>query len=188
MVRFHAVALMLVVACASSGPGGEQTHACLGDALLAPGRAGAIVVGMPIDSVASVCPIARRVVSPEYEAEILFIPVEADTLRVWTRASRVDWIDVSSPRYRTADSLGVAESGLRLLRLPDLGGGPGDGNDIYVLHSRAKQVCGLSFVMDRQSSESLAGTKNIRDDLAALRPEPTIVAVWVGGPSNCMGG
>ena len=107
---------------------------------------GPIRLGMSVDSIKALCHVVRDTVQrglegmPERTMIVAFPPdmVEAEIVdgRLWR-------LDITSPAFRTSDSLGVGSTLSEFLRLDHLQGLVGEG--ILVLIS--KQHCGLSFVL-----------------------------------------
>jgi hypothetical protein len=165
---------------------------CGGDFALAPGRAGAIVVGMPADSARSLCRILREWHVAEYSSAILVASVGSDSIRIWTGQGKVDWLDITVPHYKTADGIGVGSRVDALLRHGSLSGGFGDGLDVFVLHTTSGPLCGLSFQIDAATATAmLQFTRNrldssgIRRAFEAIGTSGRVVAVWVLAPRRC---
>ena len=122
---------------------------------------------MSIDSVKLLCPGAVDTVTF----------AEGDTIRVLVYADRSDSILVypsgrvagtmwlTSPLFRTVDSLGAGIILGRILSLPGLLGGYGEGD--YYLYSERGAGCGLSFRLD-DATASKIGTREVSPEL--LRP------------------
>ena len=134
-----------------------------GDNVIRNQSIGRLRIGMSIDSLKKQCLVVLDTIlhglegMAERRATVAFPPntVEAEIVddRVWR-------IDVESPAFRTADSLGVGSSVADLLRRDNPDGGTGEGP--FWLISR--KHCGLSY----QLSGALPAGPNRRWDRKAL--------------------
>jgi hypothetical protein len=141
--------------------------------------AGPIRVGMSVDSIKTLCHVARDTVQrglegmPERRIIVAFPPdmVEAEIVdgRLWR-------LDITSPAFRTTDSLGVGSTLSEFLRLDQLQGLVGEG--VLVLIS--KQHCGLSFMLHGGIPEG--GMQNwTKDALSKLPASSKVEKVYVFG-------
>jgi hypothetical protein len=115
-----------------------------GDKVIRAQSVGLLSIGMTIDSLKEKCRLVTDTIQPgpegmtERRGTVAFPPdfVEAEIVdgRVWR-------IDVDSPVFRTADSLGVGSSVSDLLRDDDPNGGTGEGAFFVI----SRKHCGLSY-------------------------------------------
>ena len=115
---------------------------------------------MSIDSVKILCP----------EAVDTFTMAEGETLRVLVYADKADSILVypsgnvagtmwvTSAAFRTVDSLGAGIPLSRILPLPGLTGGYGEGD--FYLFAEQGSACGLSFRLDDETATKV-GTRRV---------------------------
>jgi hypothetical protein len=128
----------------TSTPARGQTGNGCGDAVLGDERVGMVRIGASVASVTSQCRVLRDTVQPggegttERRITVFFLP---DSVEATIVDDRVWRIDVTSPRIRTSDSLGVGSSLGDLLRFGDAQGAAGEGR-FFVL---SPSHCGLSF-------------------------------------------
>jgi hypothetical protein len=118
-----------------------------GDSLLREGGIGKLRIGVSVDFVKSQCRVVKDTVQPgaegltERRITVAFLrdSVEAEIVdgKVWR-------IDVSSPAFRTSDSLGVGSSIPEVLRNDQPDGGYGE-EGFYVI---SRNHCGFSYLMD----------------------------------------
>jgi hypothetical protein len=112
-------------------------------------RAGAIRLGMHVDSVKRLCQVIRDTTHmPEgMPQRVIVIAAGGDTLRSWvTDSGRVLNVIVESPHFMTPDSLRVGVPLGRLLGYPGITGAYGEGP--FYVFSDAPAICGLSFEID----------------------------------------
>ena len=134
---------------------------------------------MRADSLAARCRIiAKRLVS-EYARTVYEVRIGADTALVWESGGAVDLISIDSPVHRTIDSLGVGTSAARLLHLPGVAGGAGDGD--YVLYTRTGPHCGLSFHLDPQTSEMMSSVRGDAIRMLEMRGAGVVTAISIRG-------
>lgn len=158
-----------------------RTSRCDESGALAPSRVGPLRVGMSLDSVRKVCVVTSDIAVAEYRARLLRVPAGPDTIQVWSYGRVIDWMEVPSPLFRTSDSLGVGVRIGQLLRLPDLTGGVGDGDDAYVVYARSGPVCGLSFWLDATTARAMAGATDVRAGLTPHSASGYVRSVDVRG-------
>lgn len=151
---------------ASTAPPPLPELSC-GEKTIADQGIGKLRIGVSVDSLAKRCPVLTDTVQPgpegttERRVTVAFAPDRVDAEIVDGRVWR---IDVESPAFRTADSLGVGSSVADVLRRDDPEGGAGEG--AFYLISRAH--CGLSY----QLSGGIPASVNRRWDKAALSTLP----------------
>jgi hypothetical protein len=133
-----AVALFLALACGPDGSAVEPPLLITGDS----------VAGVSVRSSHAVLARVARIVRDTVEEGIEAIPesiavlvVRGDTLRAVIDSGRVYRLTVTSPRFRTSDSLGVGTSLARLLRLPNAFALTGEG----AVWLQAPSHCGIAF-------------------------------------------
>lgn len=161
--------------------GAQPTSACNRTGLLSPNGIGGLLIGMPEDSAARVCPVVGRTPVREYDVTILAIRVGADTVRAFVREGRISWIEVETPRIRTIDSVGVGSSATLLLHLTDLSAGPGDGTNTFALSPRSGRLCGLTFWLDAATAAMLNAARGDRLRLLGMRGGGVITQVDIHG-------
>lgn len=140
-----------------------------------------MVIGMTPDSLSRVCRIVAQRRAPEYELTIIDVLVGVDTVRAFEQRGRIAWIEVSSPRFRTADSLGVGSSAASILHLPDVTGGAGDGTDTFALSPRSGPHCGLTFWLDGRTAEMLNAARGDRLRLLGMRGGGAVTQIDIHG-------
>lgn len=114
---------------------------------------GALRIGLAIDSVRASCSVlsdTTRLASEGQLARFIVVAFERDTLEAEIVNGRVWRIEVLSPRFRTADSLGVGTPLSRLLALRNPRGLTGEGQ-LFVASS---EQCGLSFRLSDNGSSA----------------------------------
>ena len=156
---------------ASTAPPPLPKLSC-GDKVIAEQGIGKLRIGMSVDSLNKQCPVLRDTIQPgpegttERRVTVAFAPdvVDAEIVdgKVWR-------IDVESPAFRTADSLGVGSSVAEVLRRDDPNGGVGEGAFFLI----SKKHCGLSY----QLSGGIPAGANRRWDKAALATLPASMEV-----------
>jgi hypothetical protein len=140
---------------------------------------------MPVDSVRLLCPVARETEVKEYATRLLVVPIATDSLFVWTTDRVVDRIEITSPRFRTVDSLGVGSPLARLQMLPGADAGVGDGSDVVMIYTSAGDACGLSFRLDAPTAERLSRQGDVRAATLSFSGGGHIIAVNVLGRRRC---
>jgi hypothetical protein len=163
----------------------RKGDACVADGRLSPTRVGAVRIGMTTDSVRLLCPIARETYVEEYRARVLVVPIATESLVVWTANRVVERIEVTSPRFRTVDSLGVGSPLSLLQRLQGVDAGVGDGSDVVMIYTSAGNACGLSFRLDAPSAEILSRQRDVRAATLSFRGGGHIIEVNVLGRRKC---
>ena len=164
----------------------QRTEAtCVADGLLSPLRVGAVRLGISADSVRLLCPVARETDIKEYFARVLVVPIASESLFVWTTHGVVERIEVTSPRFRTVDSLGVGSPLARLQRLTGMDAGVGDGSDVVMIYTSSGNACGLSFRVDEATAETLSHQRDVRAATLAYRGDGHIIEVGVLGRIRC---
>jgi hypothetical protein len=157
---------------ASAAPPPALPELSCGDKAITDQGIGKLRIGMSVDSLGKQCPVRTDTIQPgpegttERRVTVAFAPdlVDAEIVdgRVWR-------IDVESPAFRTADSLGVGSSVAEVLRRDDPEGAAGEG--AFYLISRTH--CGLSY----QLSGGIPARVNHRWDKAALSTLPASMEV-----------
>lgn len=124
-----------------------------GEAILRDEGIGKLRIGAPFDSIVGSCPVMRDTTMigaegmPSRRIYLLFLAdsvgtkVVADTVGAEVVNDRVWRISVTSPRIRTADSLGVGTPLSRLLQLKNPRGMSGEGKFFVA----SPDHCGMSF-------------------------------------------
>lgn len=175
-----AVTLVAGHALAQSAPSREP--ACDRAGTISAKGIGPLRIGMTIDSLARTCGVVERRYSSANTTREYAIRVGTDTLTVYETNGRVDLIQTTSAIHRTRDSLGVGSTLARLLMLPDIDGGPGDGTDRYEVHATSGEHCGIIFWLDAATAEILGRTKgNVARALGMRGGNGVVVEVSVRG-------
>ena len=143
-------------------------------------RVGALRLGMPADSVRSVCAVARDTTEmPEGQAtRVLVVATAGDTLRATIEAGKIYSVVVESPRFRVADSLHAGMPLSRLLGFPKLTGGRGE-YGLYVW-SDEPPLCGISFLVDFPGRDPMIRPVN-RESLQPYASSARITQALVRG-------
>jgi hypothetical protein len=133
---------------------------------------GELLVGRTVDSVKRLCHVVSDTTELGGEGlptRIMRVALSHDSVEAEIDSGRVWRIEVASPKFRTADSLGVGTSLERLLLLREPRGLGAEGAVFFV----SSQHCGLSF----QLSENGSGAPPENWDRAALAllPRSTVV-------------
>jgi hypothetical protein len=121
----------------------SQDLSC-GNKLIDGESVGELRIGMSIDSLGEYCHVKRDTVQPgpegttERRVTVAFPPALVDAEIVEGRVWR---IDIKSPAFRTADSLGVGSSVRDVLRRDEADGAAGEGA-FYLI---SLKHCGLSY-------------------------------------------
>jgi hypothetical protein len=148
MSRRWIAALLLAAGCGHGEAArvSDTTATRAVDAQLSGDRVGPV----PVSAGASAATLARfaRVVRDTEELgsegipeSVFVLVVHSDTVRAVHDSGRIYRLDVSSPAFRTMDSLGVGTTLARLLREPGVYAGTGEGA-VYV---GTPHHCGMSF-------------------------------------------
>jgi hypothetical protein len=133
---------------------------------------GELLVGRSVDSVKRLCQVVSD--TTELGAEgmptrIMRVAFSHDSVEAEIDSGRVWRIEVASPTFRTADSLGVGTSLEQLLLLKEPRGLGGEGAVFLV----SSQHCGLSFQLSESGSD--APPENWDRAALALLPRSTVV-------------
>ena len=150
---------------------GTPARVCGGTTITGAGL-GDLRIGMSVASVHSVCRVvgdATRLASEGQTARFLAVEFPRDTVDAEVVDGEVWRIEVVSPSFRTADSLGVGTPLSRLLELRDARGITGEGQ-LFVI---SPVHCGLSFRLSDNGS-SARSQKWDRAGLSRL-PSGTVV-------------
>jgi len=177
------------IACARGGASrdGDSSvpRACAGGGGILDGNhVGTLRIGMSIDSAKILCPTAVDTV--EYmEGErvpVLIATLAGDSIRIYTQGSAIRTIWLGSPAFQTRDSLRVSIPLGRVLDLPSLAGGFGEGV-FYVYDDRPTgPACGMSFQLDRATARKLVGVRRpLRETLRPYAESGRIIGVLVRG-------
>lgn len=161
-----------------------ETDKCDRGGSLSAHGVGPVRIGMTFDSLSRACRLldAGRFV-PEHSSTVHAVRVGADTVSVWVQNGKIIWIEIDSPVHRTRDSLGVGTSVERLLAIPDIAGGPADGNREYVVYARSGELCGLAFWLDEKTSAAMAVVRGDFPRILAMRGGGgVVVRIDVRGP------
>lgn len=121
--------------------------ACGSERVLTAEGVGALRVGLPLDSLRRVCEVVSDTVdargregSPEHR---VVVRIAEDLVEATVENGRISRIAVASPRFRTADSIGVG-TGAPALRLGSFQVAIGEGNVALIGENR----CGVSFLLE----------------------------------------
>lgn len=137
----------------ATGSGEFEPPLSCGEEILRDEGIGKLRIGTPFDSIAGSCPVMRDTTMigaegmPARKVYLLFLAdsigakVVADTVEAEVVNDRVWRISVTSPRFRTADSLGVGTPLSRLLQLKNPRGMTGEGKFFVA----SPDHCGMSF-------------------------------------------
>lgn len=149
-------------------------------------RVGALRIGMTADSVKLLCTVVRDTIEDAegMPARVLLVAIGEDTLRVSVDRDVVRTIWLRSPRFQTADSLGVGASLARLLKFPEIFGGYGEGPSLFVYPNR--EICGLSFQLDDSTSRAYRARGRVtKQTLAPFAQSAKVIGVIVIGTGDC---
>lgn len=186
--RYVAAALVLVAACSGSRePEASDTSSapvpCAGGGgILAGDRVGTLRLGMSLDSAKVLCPAGIDTVQYD-EGERIRVLLAAsgpDTIIASVNDGTVGTLWTTSPAFVTADSMRAGSALSRLLRLPSLTGGSGEGR--FYLWNEGEEECGMSFLLDESTARRLQRVSRVT--VETLRPFATtgrITAVLVRG-------
>ena len=158
----------LVVLCIAS-IAQAQSAPCDRPGVLGPRGIGLIAIGMTSDSLARVCRVVGQRKVAEYDLSVIDVRIGSDTVRAFARQGRIEWLEITSPRFRTSDSIGVGSSAAAILDFPDVTGGPGDGTDTYAVWSKSGAHCGLTFWLDGRTAAMLNAARGDRLRLLGMR-------------------
>lgn len=167
----------LIISC--TAPGARVQPA--GQILLSGDSIGPVPSGVTRLALSRFATIARDTVEEGLEAipeSVTVVVVAGDTLRVAVDGGRAYRLSVSSPRFRTTDSLGPGIPLARLLREPGLFALTGEGA-VYV---QSPRHCGLSFHLSE--SGALADSPD-SVGAAALRTLPARTTVDAVSAFGC---
>lgn len=166
----------LAVACSGprdSTPAKTVERRCGNDRTLTGQGIGDLRVGATVNEVRALCDVLRDTIlasavegGPEHR---LLVRLDEDTVAATVDGGRVWRIEVRSPRFRTADSLGVGSSVAELTRQPVEYIGYGEGGP-FVSVSRH---CGLSL--------RLTGVRGFARTLSEVPPEARVDLILVLG-------
>jgi len=170
--------LFLLLAPAAHAQG---TAECDRAQVLSAAGIGTLRIGITRDSLHRVCHVVRSRQGADYQVTIHDVRVGSDTVRVFERQGRVEWIEVDSPRFRTGDSLGAGTPAVTILNLPDVHGGPGDGTNTFALSPRSGVHCGLTFWLDPRTAEMLNAARGDRLRLLGMRGGGIVTQVDIHG-------
>ncbi|MES2179897.1 MAG: hypothetical protein V4550_18695 [Gemmatimonadota bacterium] len=158
-------------------------RACGGDSSLLDGdHAGALRLGMPLDSAMALCPSARDTVTLDEgeRVRVLSNSDRGDTLVVRIVSDRIHSIIVRSRRFHTNDSLRAGTPVARLLSIPALTGGAGEG--AFYVWSDDKSVCGMSFRLDDRTADAMFRIRHVtRRTLEPFAGAGYVTAILVRG-------
>ncbi len=162
----------------TSEAGSAQAGACSDTRLRGEGI-GALRIGAPLDSVKSDCRVLRDTTLTAAEgmpAQKLTVEIAGETVEAEVVEGKVWRISVRSPRFQTADSLGVGTPLSRLLKLSGARGMMGEG----ALYFTSSAHCGLSFRLSENRPLDPTGDWNA-PALARLPASTNVTEVLVFG-------
>ncbi len=156
----------------AAGASSRPTSSC-GNEVMGDEGIGLLRIGTTVDSVRQKCNVARDttlIAGEGMPARKLTVMFSRDTAEAEIVNGRVWRISVLSPRFRTADSLGVGTSGARLLQLKNPRGMTGEG-EFFVA---SPEHCGMSF---RLADAGPGGYRGDLDSAGLARlPKSTVVS------------
>jgi hypothetical protein len=123
---------------------------------------GDVRIGRSVADVAASCTIVRDTTAPRSEgqmARVLGVAVGGDTVEAEVVDGRIWRIEVTSPAYRTADSLGVGTALAALLAQEGVSPLSGEGR----LFVKTASHCGLSFQLSVPDTGVAAGRWTVAD-------------------------
>lgn len=160
---------------------GVEQETCDSTSLVTGNGVGALRIGADSASLRLRCRIARS-----YEAEdeegtstrYLDVDFGRDTIRAELDDVGAVWrIEVDSPRFVSADSLGVGKPLSRLLNIPGLSGAEGEGS-LYVM---SENRCGLSFRLGYTIPDGDHRDTWTLEHLADIEGDPAVSRILVFG-------
>lgn len=195
-VAISGVLLLAVVGCGKNskptpanrsstttpGESRESAPSC-GNQVVGDSGVGNLRIGASVESLRATCTVVRDTTAMGAEgmpARKVTVSFGRDTLQAEIVDGRVWRISIFSPRFRTADSLGVGTPIARLLELKGPRGLTGEG-ELFVV---SPEHCGLSFGLSDAGPASHRGDWD-RASLARL-PRQTVVdeVLIVGCPTR----
>jgi hypothetical protein len=154
------------------------------DSILTDERAGPLRIGATIDSVHALCPVLRDTTVTDMEgmpSRRLSVAVAGDSIEAEIVDGKVWRLSVTSPRFRSVDSLGVGTSISRLKQVTGARVMRGEG----AVYAAVPGHCGMSF--------QLTGFKPAAGGIVLqnLPPSVTVLRVLIFGcpapPPNSVG-
>lgn len=140
-------------------------------------------LGMTVQAVRSACRVVRDTVqnNDDYveDERVLVVVSGSDTIVAAVKDDLVARLDILTPGFRTADSLGVGSTLRRLLRLPRLQASVGEAS----IFAHAPAHCGVSFVLSRGEGNT-EDTPINAERLRHWSQDIHVVKMWVEGCRN----
>lgn len=143
-----------------------------GSTTLSDSALGEVRIGRTVGEVAARCTIVRDTTAPRSEGElarVIDVAVGGDTVEAEVVEDRIWRIQIVSPAFRTADSLGVGTPLSVLLAQEGLSPLSGEGR-VFV---KTASHCGLSFQLSVPDTGAAAGRWTVAD----LRRLPAVTEV-----------
>jgi hypothetical protein len=175
--------VVALVSCARSEPSSDPERAksavtpaasVCADTLLTDERAGPVRVGAMVDTVRAICRVSRDTTVTDMEgmpSRRLTVATAGDSVEAEIVDARVWRISITSPRFRTVDSLGVGTSISRLKQMTGARAMRGEG----AVYAALPNHCGMSFQLT--GFKPAAGAIVLQN----LPPSVTVLRVLVFG-------
>jgi hypothetical protein len=150
-----------------------------GQPTLSDSAVGAVRLGTSVADLTAECNVVRDRTEARSEGQlsrVLAVVLAGDTIEAEVVDDRVWRVDVDSPAFRTADSLGVGTPLATMLALPGLQPMSGEGR-VFVKTARH---CGLSFQLSVPDTGAAAGRWTV-EELRRLSEGTKVARVLVVG-------
>lgn len=153
-----------------------------GGSALSDSALGEVRIGRTVAEVSARCTVVRDTTAPRSEgqlARVIDVVVGSDTIEAEVIEDRIWRIEVTSPAYRTADSLGVGTPLPALLAHEGVSPLSGEGR----LFVKTASHCGLSFQLSVPDTGAAAGRWTVADlrRLSSATEVTRVLIIGCGG-------